>query len=96
MSSDHITSPKKDYETFDSIMQRRLMIFTMSSIGREVKLKLKNVNQLYGGQLYALDPTSFSLVIRNFSGVDERADFKVLTLRQTEYCSVSREEREEE
>jgi small nuclear ribonucleoprotein (snRNP)-like protein len=60
-------------ETFESVMQRRLMRFTADSLNQEVKIKLRGSMKQYTGLMHAIDPFNFSIIIQNFSGADERA-----------------------
>ena len=61
-------------------MDRRLMIFTMEAINQEIRIKLKNSNKMYSGILHSFDPFSFSVIVQNFYGSDDRAEFKVIGL----------------
>ena len=45
----------------------------MDAINQPIKIKLKNSNKVYSGILHAFDPSSFSIVVQNFMGVDDRA-----------------------
>lgn len=36
----------------------------------------------YTGLMHAIDPSTFSIIVQNFAGADERAEFKVLQLSQ--------------
>jgi small nuclear ribonucleoprotein (snRNP)-like protein len=89
MSEDNFTAHSSPSETFDSVMERRLMRFTADSLGQEVKVKLRGSLKQYSGVLHAIDPSSFAIIIQNFSGADERAEFKVIQLGQLEYLIAS-------
>ena len=54
-------------------MDRRLMRFTADSLNQEIKIKLKGSSKQYTGLLHAIDPSSFSIIVQNFSGTDEKA-----------------------
>jgi len=44
---------------------------------------------MYSGILHAIDPQTLSIIIQNFIGVDERAEFKVINLSQMDYFTVA-------
>jgi small nuclear ribonucleoprotein (snRNP)-like protein len=60
-------------ETFESVLQRRLMRFTADTLNQEIKIKLRGSMKQYTGLLHAIDPFTFSIIVQNFSGADERA-----------------------
>jgi small nuclear ribonucleoprotein (snRNP)-like protein len=70
-------------------MERRLMKFTIDSLNQEIRIKLKNNSKYYSGLLHSIDPVSFSIIVHNFSGIDERAEFKLLHLNQIDYFAVT-------
>jgi small nuclear ribonucleoprotein (snRNP)-like protein len=69
-------------------MDRRLMMFTIEALNQHLKIKLKNSNKIYSGTLQAFDPFTFSIVVQNFIGADDRAEFKVISLQEIEYFTV--------
>jgi small nuclear ribonucleoprotein (snRNP)-like protein len=60
----------------------------MDTLNQEIKIKLKNSSKIYTGTLHALDPFSFNIVVQNFVGIDDRAEFKVISLQEIEYFTV--------
>jgi len=36
-----------------------------------------------------MDPISFSIIVHNFSGIDERAEYKLINLNQIDYFTVT-------
>ena len=60
----------------------------MDAMNQPIKIKLKNSNKVYSGILHAFDPSSFSIVVQNFMGVDDRAEFKVISLKELDYFTV--------
>ena len=70
-------------------MERRLLHFTAACLNQEMRIKLRGNGKQYTGILHALDPTSFSIIVHNFAGADERAEFKILQLSQLEYFAVA-------
>jgi small nuclear ribonucleoprotein (snRNP)-like protein len=85
MSEDNYPTQGNSFETFESVMDRRLMHFTADTLNQEVKIKLRGNSKQYTGILHAIDPSSFSIIVQNFSGTDERAEFKIIQLSQLEY-----------
>ena len=55
------------------------MIFTLESMNQPVKIKLKQSNKIYSGILHAFEPTNFNIVVRNFVGPDDKAEYKVIS-----------------
>jgi len=80
MSEGGRTNNSSTSEAFETVMDRRLMMFTMEALNEPIKIKLKNSNKIYSGTLHSFDPYDFSIVVHNFIGADDRAEFKVLTL----------------
>jgi small nuclear ribonucleoprotein (snRNP)-like protein len=87
MSEDN-SGAQGGFETFENIMGRRLMQFTMECMNHEIRIKLKSSSKLYSGNLHALDPTTLSIVVHNFNGIDERAEYKVISLNQIDFFTV--------
>ena len=81
MSEDNKTSVSTSNETFQNIMDRRLMMFTMDCINQEIKIKLKNSNKIYSGTLQAFNPFNFSIIVQNFIGSDDKAEYKIISLQ---------------
>lgn len=94
MSEENCGGQGSGGETFESVMERRLMRFSMECLNQEVKVKLRGSMKQYSGVLHAIDPSSFAIIVQNFSGADERAEFKVIQLSQLEYFAVVRQERQ--
>lgn len=53
----------------------------MDCLNQEIKIKLKNSSKIYCGILHAIDPFTFNIVVQNFIGSDDRAEFKVISLK---------------
>lgn len=57
------------------------MMFTMDCINQEIKIKLKNSNKIYNGTLQAFNPVNFSIIVQNFIGSDDKAEYKIISLQ---------------
>ena len=88
MSEGGLTHNSTINETFESIMNRRLMKYTMEIMNQPIKIKLKNSNKVYSGILHAFDPISYGIVVQHFMGADDRADFKVIGLKEIDFFSA--------
>lgn len=58
------------------------MAFTMATLNQEIKIKLKQSSKIYSGTLHAFDPYSFSIIVQNFYGMDDRAEYKIVSLQE--------------
>lgn len=61
----------------------------MEALNQPIKIKLKNSNKIYSGTLHSFDPYNFSIVVHNFIGADDRAEFKVITLPEMEHFTLT-------
>lgn len=39
--------------------------------------------------MHAIDPFSFNIVLQNFVGIDDRAEFKVISLQEIDYFTAA-------